>query len=304
MNKRSVDIIIPTYKPDGRLSELLKRLGRQNHPIRHIYVINTRSEHFPQEVREMAGVIVEEIDAVQFDHGGTRDYGMHLSDAEMVIFMTQDAVPADSRLIEALLRPFADEKVAVSYARQLANRDCDVMERYTRTFNYPEESRVKSINDIEELGIKTFFCSNVCAAYRRTAYDALGGFTKKTIFNEDMILAGQAIFGGYKIAYCGDANVYHSHNYSGLQQFHRNFDLAVSQAEHSEVFAKVQSEGEGIKLVKNTFKYFIQIKKFQWIPVLIYKSGCKYLGYKLGHIYERLPLWLIKLCTMNKMYWK
>ena len=73
-----------------------------------------------------------------------------------------------------------------------------------------------------------------------------GGFCKKTIFNEDMILAGHMINAGYKVAYVAEARVIHSHNYTGMQQFHRNFDMAVSQAEHPEVFDGIKSENEGI----------------------------------------------------------
>ena len=88
--------------------------------------------------------------------------------------------------------------------------------------------------------------------YRRELYLQLGGFVQKAIFNEDMIFAGELIQKGYGVAYAAEAKVVHSHNYSAIQQFHRNFDLAVSQADHPEVFAGIRSEGEGIRLVKKT----------------------------------------------------
>ncbi len=67
------------------------------------------------------------------------------------------------------------------------------VEAYTRIFNYPKESRIKSKEDLPKLGIKTFFCSNVCAAYRKSEYNALGGFPLHTIFNEDMIFASHLL---------------------------------------------------------------------------------------------------------------
>ena len=155
-----------------------------------------------------------------------------------------------------------------------------------------------------ELGIKTYFCSNVCAIYRRNIYLAAGGFVKHTIFNEDMICAGNMIQKGYKIAYAADARVVHSHNYSGKEQFKRNFDLAVSQAQHPEIFQAVSSENEGVKLVKKTADYLIQ-KKYYWLlPRLIWQSGCKYLGYRFGKKYRILPRRVILRCTSNKNYWK
>lgn len=143
------------------------------------------------------------------------------------------------------IKPFQDPQVGAAYGRQLADRDCRIIEKYTRSFNYPAKSRIKSREDLPELGIKTFFCSNVCAAYRRSAYEKLGGFITHTIFNEDMIFAGRLILDGGSVAYRADARVVHSHNYGCMQQFRRNFDLAVSQADHPEVFAGIRSESEG-----------------------------------------------------------
>lgn len=143
----------------------------------------------------------------------------------------------------------------MAYARQLPREDSTPVESYTREFNYPAKSRIKSAADLDSLGIKTFFCSNVCAAYRREIYEELGGFVRHTIFNEDMIYAAKAVEAGYSVAYAADAQVVHSHNYTNGQQFHRNFDLGVSQAEHPEIFAAYPSESEGKRMVKDVTVY-------------------------------------------------
>ena len=218
--------------------------------------------------------------------------------------MTQDAMPQDAFLVENLVKPFADGQVCASYARQLPAKDCNTIERYTRKFNYGQESRIKTSEDLPELGIKTYFCSNVCAMYRRSVYEELGGFERRTIFNEDMIFAGKLVQSGRAIAYCADAKVIHSHNYTCIQQFRRNFDLGVSQAEHPEIFSGVPSEGEGIRMVKKTAAYLLEQKKIYLIPKLVLLSGCKFVGYRLGKGYKKLPKWLIDVCTMNKEYWR
>ena len=211
-----------------------------------------------------------------------------MCDGEIMILLTQDAIPADEYLIENLLKPFEDEEVCAAYGRQMADKKDNPIEAYTRIFNYPKESRIKSKEDLPKLGIKTFFCSNVCAAYRKSEYNALGGFPLHTIFNEDMIFASHLIEAGKKIAYAADAKVWHWHNYTAKEQLKRNFDLAVSQAEHPEIFADLKSEGEGIRLVKQTAKYLLTHLRGYLIPELMVSSGCKYLGYKLGRQYEKL----------------
>jgi rhamnosyltransferase len=244
------------------------------------------------------------INKADFDHGGTRRYGASLSKADILMLMTQDAVPADEYLIEKLLEPYADPRVAATYARQLPGEKDDLLERFTRYFNYPKESRVKSAEDLDELGIKTFFCSNVCATYRNFVYKKMGGFVEKTIFNEDMILAAALIRADYKIAYAADAKVIHSHQYTYMQQFSRNFDLGVSHNQYVEVFHTVKSESEGMKLVKNTVRYLIEKKKYYLIPQLIINSGFKFAGYQMGKRYDLFSKRFILRCSMNKSYWK
>lgn len=300
-----VDVLIPVYRPDGKLTELLKRLKMQNYPIHRVILMNTEEKHFPAELTGIWDrVEVYHLAKEEFDHGGTRDRGVRMSTADLVVCMTQDAMPADETLIEELVKPFGDPEVWAAYARQLPNEDCREVEKYTRSFNYPEQSMVKTKEDLDRLGIKTFFCSNVCAAWRREKYLELGGFVKHTIFNEDMILAGTMIKQGGKIAYCAKAKVIHSHNYSAFQQFHRNFDLAVSQTMYPEVFGGIRSESEGIKLVKKSLSYCIKIGK-PWLMIqVVTQSAGKLLGYKMGQRYRSLPMWLILRCTMSPSFWR
>lgn len=300
-----VDVLIPVYRPDGKLTELLKRLKMQNYPIHRVILMNTEEKHFPAELTGIWDrVEVYHLAKEEFDHGGTRDRGVRMSTADLVVCMTQDAMPAEETLIEELVKPFDDPEVWAAYARQLPNEDCREVEKYTRSFNYPEQSMVKTKEDLDRLGIKTFFCSNVCAAWRREKYLELGGFVKHTIFNEDMILAGTMIKQGGKIAYCAKAKVIHSHNYSAFQQFHRNFDLAVSQTMYQEVFGGIRSESEGIKLVKKSLSYCIKIGK-PWLMIqVVTQSAGKLLGYKMGQRYRSLPMWLILRCTMSPSFWR
>lgn len=300
-----VDVLIPVYRPDGKLTELLKRLKTQNYPIHRVILMNTEEKHFPTELTGIWDrVEVYHLAKEEFDHGGTRDRGVRMSTADLVVCMTQDAMPADETLIEELVKPFDDPEVWAAYARQLPNEDCREVEKYTRSFNYPEQSMVKTKEDLDRLGIKTFFCSNVCAAWRREKYLELGGFVKHTIFNEDMILAGTMIKQGGKIAYCAKAKVIHSHNYSAFQQFRRNFDLAVSQTMYPEVFGGIRSESEGIKLVKKSLSYCIKIGK-PWLMIqVVTQSAGKLLGYKMGQRYRSLPMWLILRCTMSPSFWR
>ena len=304
------DVIIPVYRPGEKLNKLIDALLSQTLLPRKIILINTEQEEFLKFSSEEAFLArsplleLHHIKKAEFNHGATRNYGVSLSDAPFFVCMTDDAIPAGNDVMEELLKPFASESIGVSYARQLPAPDCGIIERYTRSFNYPKEARTKTAKDLPELGIKTFFASNVCAAYRRSYFNALGGFTDHTIFNEDMIYARHLIDNGYAISYTAKAEVVHSHNYSGMEQFHRNFDLGVSHAQFQEEFSGIKAESEGKKLVLQTCRYLLKIHKPWLIAKLIWQSGCKYIGYFLGKRYRKFPAWFVKWCSMNRSYWE
>ncbi len=305
----TVDVIIPAYKPDISFWRLIDSLERQSLAPSKIIIMNTEKEYWDRLVKESGedpterydNIVVKHISKRDFDHGQTRNEGVSLSDSEFFLMMTQDAHPRDNVLISNLAKAFEDD-VAAAYARQYPRTDCNLAERYSRKFNYPNEPMKKTQADVGRLGIKTYFCSNVCAMYRRDIFDRLGGFTKKTIFNEDMVYAGTACQKGYAICYVPEAGVIHSHNYTCMQQFHRNFDLGVSQTEHPEIFAAVKSETEGKKMVKQTVSHFRRIGKGYLIPHYILMCGCRFLGYKLGRNYRKLPRRLCRAFASNKEY--
>lgn len=299
-----VDVIIPTYHPDERFQKCIKMLLQQTVPPETIRIVNTEERFWKKEIENLSpDIVVTHISKQEFDHGASRNLGAVDSTADVLLFMTQDAVPADIYLIEHLLKYLEKENTAAVYARQLPNENCSDLEVFTRQFNYGEKSRVKSQKDISELGIKTYFCSNVCAAYKRDIFVKRNGFISRTIFNEDMIYCGGLIKAGFYVAYAADAKVYHSHNYTPLEQLKRNFDLGVSQADHPEIFEGISSESEGMRLVKETTNHFMKQGNFGAILDMVIQSAFKLIGYQLGKHYKKLSKEMILCFTSNKAYW-
>lgn len=305
-----IDVIIPTYKPGKEFLTLLDRLNEQTVKPGKIILMNTNADDLHRLIsdeelkRRYPNVTIFHLSKKEFDHGRTRHEGVLFSDAQYFVCMTQDAIPADRELIEELVKAFeSDDKLAVSYARQIPRTDCNPEELYARKFNYPVYSVRKTQEDVDKLGIKTYFCSNVCAMYKRSIYDKMGGFIRKAIFNEDMIYAGTVLKAGYATRYVPGAGVIHSHNYTCLQQFHRNFDIGVSQKEHPEIFAGLSNESEGAKMVKGTIRYLRDVHKTIRIPYYILIVASRYVGFRLGKMYKQLPKGFVKTCSLNKGYW-
>ena len=186
-----------------------------------------------------------------FDHGRTRDMALRQSRGDFIVFLTQDAIPTDDCFLEKLVAPLLDPGVAVSVGRQIPKPNASRMEALTREYNYPAESSVRSGEDIPRLGIKAFFCSDSCAAYRKDVYLKLGGFDYPLKSNEDMFFAAKALQSGYKIAYTAQARVCHSHNLSLREQYRRNYVQGYEIERHRELLGSIALNREGGRLVKN-----------------------------------------------------
>lgn len=327
--KKTVDVIIPVYKPDRNFEVLIKRLLKQSILPEHIYMMHTMAEgeqledtyaflgegtgNVSYQLHSLAetGNINEDVEETihvfpvkkaEFDHAATRDAGAKKAKADYILFMTQDAMPVDNHLIENLLKGFQRKNVGICYARQLPGKEADLTEQLTRLYNYPEKSRLQTEESVKTLGIKAYFCSDVCAMYDRALYEKLGGFMYPAIFNEDMLMAYKVIDAGGSVYYTAEAKVYHSHSYTCMQQFHRNFDLGVSQRQYREIFDRISSEKEGAGFAKKTILELCR-RGHVWKAVYFaWQCGFRLCGYKLGKNYEKLPHFLVMKCTMNKEY--
>lgn len=298
-----ISVIIPTYNAGSGLRELLTRLQGQTIQPYEIIVVDSSSSDGTAETARQCGARVFTVLQSEFDHGGTRNYAAGLAGGDILVFMTQDAMPADSNMLFELTRPLQDEKVACSYGRQLAREDATILERMMREYNYPDIPASKDKSDLPKLGIKTFFCSNVCAAIRKEAFVEAGRFPEPVIFNEDLFLAAKCILQGYTVIYAAQAQVIHSHNYSLMQQFRRFFDNGVSMRNNDWVFQYSAVGKEGMKLIRNQLKSLHQQRLWLWMPKLIAESGMKFIGYQLGKRHRKLPNALCVKFSMHPRIW-
>lgn len=246
-----ISIIIPTLNAEHEIEALLIALDRQSIQPNEILVVDSASEDGTIElIRKHKGVRLLQIDRQDFNHGGTRDLALRESRGDFVCFLTQDAVPVSDDYLELLVAPMVDDsEIALVSGRQLPKADARRFEQLVRGFNYPDSSSVRSKRDLKKYGIKTFFASDTCSAYRRTAYLECGGFDHVNT-NEDMLMAARFIASGLKVAYEPRAEVYHSHNLTPSQQFARNRAVGFFLETHADELMHTSEIGEGGRLAK------------------------------------------------------
>ena len=246
-----ISVIIPTLNAEHEIETLLIALDRQSIQPTEILVVDSASDDKTIElVQKHKGVRLLQIDRQDFNHGTTRDMALRESSGDFVCFLTQDAVPVSDDYLKRLVAPMVDDSdIALVSGRQLPKADARRFEQLVRGFNYPDSPSVRSKCDLEKLGIKTFFASDACSAYRRTAYLECGGFDHVNT-NEDMLMAAKFIASGMKVAYEPHAEVFHSHNLTPAQQFVRNRAVGFFLETHADDLMHASEIGEGGRLVK------------------------------------------------------
>lgn len=282
-----VSLIIPTCNGAAYIAQLLCRMRAQSVPPDEILVVDSASEDGTAQIAASApGVRVRSIERRAFDHGGTRDMALREARGDVVLFMTQDALPLDDRLIERLLAPFVDARVAAVCARQIAKPDARPFERAVRAHSYPAESRVWAAADIPALGVRAFLISNVCAAYRREAVLAVGGFDRPVLTNEDMLMAEKLLHAGHALAYCGEAAVLHSHRLSLRAQFRRNLLIGRTMKRYEARFEYAQELGEGAALFGDVSRQLLGEGQVGECCCFAADCAVRLLGNRVGRLIE------------------
>ena len=305
-DEMKIDVVILVFRPDGRLKMCIERLLRQSVTPDRIYLDVLYENPVDKEIPEV--YMDERIEArymprEEYDHAGSRDAMIRLLDSEIVIFMVQTAIPQSRYLIEKLTEPFVDEKTAIAYGRHITDEECAPIECCVRQFNYPPKGMTRSLEDMQKLGIRTFFNSNVCAAYRRTAYLETEGFGKKMIAGEDMLAARRILEKGWQIVYVPEAEILYYRKDNLRELWKRNFDIGVAHAEHPEMIENTRPGREGMRLVRVTSALLKQNHMEEYLGEVAVRSMVRYLAYHFGRNYEHLPEKVVRKCSANKEYW-
>jgi len=301
---KKISILIPVYNAGSNWLEALENIDNQSITPNRKIIIDSGSTDNTVLLAKKFGYEILTINKKDFDHGYARQLlAEAAADSDILVFLTQDCILANPQSLVNLIAAFDDEKVGIAYGRQLPRQGAKILEAHARNFNYPEISVTKSIENKKEMGIKTASCSNSFAAYRKTALNEVGGFPLNSIFGEDVIVGGLLLINGWKIAYIGNATGYHSHDYTVLEEFKRYFDVGVfHQTNHWLLDEFGSASGEGLKYVKSELKCVIKNNIFL-LPKMTASVLAKWLGYKLGLNYLRLPNNLKKGFSMHKSYW-
>ena len=301
-------LIIPTLNAGKIFEKLLEQINNQTLSTKKL-VIDSESTDGTAELAKKFGFEVLKVARKDFHHGATRQFALeYLSRnffVDVVIFLTQDVLLYDENSLSNLVKIFVeDSEVGLTYGRQLPHIDATFEAKILREFNYPAESQLRIFADKKFLGLKVATASNSFAAYKVEFLQKIGGFPKQVILSEDMFVAAKMLVAGYKIFYNADARVYHSHNYTAMQEFRRYFDIGVFHSRENWIRKTFGSaEGAGKKFVLLKLSRLWKENIFELVGA-IFRDGAKFLGYRLGLSERYLPKFFCKILSMNKNFWR
>ena len=298
-----ISIIIPTYNAESYLVDLLEMLKKQTIDY-ELIIIDSSSQDSTLAIAKKYTDHIIVIPQNEFDHGGTRTKAAQEASGDIIVFLTQDALPYNTMTIENIVQVFDNPLVGAAYGRQLPYKDTNSFGTHLRIFNYSNKSYLRKAEDKKQYGIKTAFLSDSFAAYRKSALEDIGWIKDGLIVGEDSYAGAKLLLADYTLAYVAEAQVYHSHSYTVVEEFKRYFDIGVFHRCENWILQEFgKAEGEGGRYVKSEMKYLLSQHLYYRIPEFFIRNGMKYLGYKLGYYHQKIPFNVIKRLSMHHLWW-
>lgn len=280
----TIDIICPLYNAEKYIVNLHRSILKQeNVNLKNIRYIVTKGKDNTEEIlKNIDNCIHTIIEPKDFSHSLTREQEAFKSDADIVVFITQDIIIERKDWLYNLTKDIESGQVDACYSRQLCNNNS--IEKYTRESNYPSKSKIVSKEDIKKLGLKTFFFSDASSAIKRETFVKLKGYDgKRLVISEDMYIAYKLIMNNYKIKYCADSEVIHSHNFTLKQQYKRYYDTGKFFKENN-YLNKYKVNQAGGSLAKYILKRAWQDKNWNVLFKFIPNMSARFIGMKMGKL--------------------
>ena len=299
----AVSLLIPTRDAGPQFEALLDAALYQSYAPHELRVVDSGSRDGTADLARRHGAQVTIIDPLDFDHGLTRNALAREATGDVLVFLTQDAVPADDRWLEHLIAPLLNEEADAAFSRQLPRPGASPLEAFARRHGYPPEPRSVTRLDVPRLGIWAYQFSNTASAVRRDVHRRLGGFPAGYVMSEDLLFAVRLLEAGGTIAYAAESRVVHSHAYGLGDTFRRYFDIGTVMSSASGDLVEAGRLPAGSAYVQALLRHLVREREFGWLPPALAESAAKATGYALGRNATLLPVALRRRMSLHPDYW-
>ncbi|MFZ1006125.1 MAG: glycosyltransferase family 2 protein [Candidatus Sulfotelmatobacter sp.] len=195
-----------------------------------VILIDSGSTDATLEIARGYPIRIVQIPAASFHHARTRNLAASLGKGEIVVNLSQDAIPVTDTWLSHMLANFNDPSVGAAYGRQMPKPGSTGERQDTFDVIYGPHKIVKDPAHRNGGGYKFYHFSDVNSAIRRSVWEA-NPYPENVKIFEDLAIAKRILDAGWKIVYEPEAAVFHSHDYNTLQLFKRYFDIGYTLKE-------------------------------------------------------------------------
>lgn len=307
MGTNLVSIIIPVKNGEEFLDEVLTTVLAQKTDFSYeVIVIDSGSKDSSLEIIKKHNVKLFEIPPSEFNHGLTRNLGVEKSEGEYIAFITQDATPVNEDWLSNLINPFLDNpEIAGVFGKHIARENCDPIVSINLDNHFDNNiSPVRKFWQKDEgyesnKGVYVFF-SNNNSCIRRSIWEKIP--FRKLDMSEDQNWAQDILEAGLVKCYEPSAVVYHSHTYSAIEWFQRNFDeycaykkiglVEKVSLKHSIKAVSALSISDTRNIMQSS--QLSILNKYSWTYKRILNNFGIVFGQFLGVRYDKIPNFIIK----------
>jgi rhamnosyltransferase len=298
-----VSIIIPTKNAGNKLDAVLKGIFKNKVDFEYeVIIIDSGSKDNTKDIISKYPVRLIEIEPLSFSHGRSRNIGAEVAKGEILVYLTQDAIPADENWLSNLVKGFKDSEVAGIFGRQIPDKDTPPIEKFFLQYLYPKYRIIKYSVNPYNCSLQDIFFSNANSALRKYEWKQ-NKFREDLIMSEDQAWAKDMLVKKRKIIYEPEAMVYHSHHYSLIRIMMRNFDSGLSLKGIIKT-SSIKGFLWEIKYIKSAIVYFFRSRYYKDLFKFPFYELFRLLGFFLGTYSQFLPMGMRKALSQNKVYWE
>ncbi len=209
-----VSIIIRSHNEGWALCETLPALKAQEYRNWELIVIDSGStDGSVNLIRQARPDHFLQIKPQEYNPSRVMNQGMQLAKSDYGIFLNADATPQGCTWLRPLVMALFNTQTAAVFSRQIPRPDCKAVFAcdYERCFGEKRESARWD-----------HFFSMVSSGLRKDIW-ARRGFLEKMQYSEDDEYTRWCRGQGFRIDYCPESVVMHSHNYTPQETYRRCF---------------------------------------------------------------------------------
>lgn len=236
MKQAIVTIVIPTYNGDDYLADVLDAIEGQRYAgeLQVLVVDSGSTDRTLDIIATHPDVELIQIPNSEFGHGRTRAMAARRSRGDVIVYLTQDAVPVGEAWLAELVAPFElDARIGLVTGRQQPRARAFPLQRYEIIGVFdrlgPRDGiTVYGAGATELTGASldvAAFHSDVNGAVRASALREVP--FRDVPYSEDQLLGRDMLAAGWRKAYAGRASVEHSNDLTWKEYGPRIFDETV-----------------------------------------------------------------------------